>query len=260
MANRPLDGIGVLVTRPREQAQRLADLVAAAGGVPVLFPALEIQPARDSAALDEIIDHLDEFRWAVFISPTAVDKAINLVRSRRTWPENLSVAAVGKGSARTLGQFGFDRILTPQHGADSEALLDLPEMNAIAGAKLVIFRGEGGRELLGRTLTERGATVTVAECYRRGAPNPDVTPLLQRWARGEVDAVTVTSREALHNLFDLLGKLGQQWLKKTPLFTLHERIATAARVLGVSRVFVAGPDDEALVRGLIDWFKPRNPG
>lgn len=254
MARHPLAGIGVLVTRPREQAQRLAGLVAQAGGVPVLFPALEIQPPGDTGALNQLIDRLDEFQWAVFISPTAVDKAMNLVRARRPWPEQLRIAAVGKGSARALRQFGFQHVLVPERGADSEALLELPEMKAVAGSKLVIFRGEGGRELLGKTLAERGAAVTFAECYRRSAPNLDVAPLLQCWARGGVGAVTVTSRETLHNLFDLVGKLGQQWLRKTPLFTIHERIAAAARELGVSQAIVAGPDDEALVQGLIDWF------
>lgn len=255
MAGQPLAGIGVLVTRPREQAQRLADLVTLAGGMPVLFPALEIQPAGDTDALNRLIDHLDEFHWAIFTSPTAVDKAMNLVRARRPWPQSVNIAAVGKGSARALRQFGFRSVLAPEGGADSEALLSLPELNAVAGLKIAIFRGEGGRELLGKTLAGRGADVTFAECYRRATPNNNVAPLLQRWARGEVGAVTVTSREALHNLFDLLGKLGQQWLKTTPLFTIHERIAAAARELGVSQAIVAGPDDEALVKGLIDWFE-----
>lgn len=257
MAEKPLAGIGVLVTRPKEQAQRLAELVTQAGGVPVMLPALEIQPTGDADALNRLIDHLDQFHWAIFISPTAVEQAMNRVRARRPWPDSIKTAAVGKGSARALRQFGLQHILAPAERADSEALLALPEMKAVEGKKIVIFRGEGGRELLGKTLAERGAEVSIAECYRRAHPNEDVAPVLQRWGRGEVKAVTVTSRESLHNLFDLLGKLGQQWLKATPLFVIHERIAVAARELGVSQAIVAGPDDEALVEGLIDWFKSR---
>lgn len=257
MAGKPLGGIGVLVTRPREQAQHLATLISQAGGVPVLFPALEIQPVGETDALNRLIDRLDQFHWAIFISPTAVEQAMNRVRARRPWPDTLNIAAVGKGSARTLRQFGFQHILAPEGKADSEALLALPEMDNVAGLKVVIFRGEGGRELLGKTLADRGAEISFAECYRRALPNNEVVPVLQRWARGEVGAVTVTSRETLHNLFDLLGKLGQQWLKTTPLFVIHERIAAAAGELGVSQAIVAGPDDEALVEGLIDWFKDR---
>ena len=67
--------------------------------------------------------------------------------------------------------------------------------------------------------------------------------------------VTVTSAEALHNLFDLAGKLGQQWLKKTPVFAPHERIAETAREMGLQQVFVTAVGDEAIVAGMVAWRK-----
>lgn len=255
MANNSLAGIGVLVTRPKEQAGHLAELIEGAGGRAILFPALEIQPVAESAALTKLIDRLDEFDWAIFVSPTAVDKAMNLIRSRRALPPSLKIAAVGKGSARALKQFGIQNILTPSQGSDSSSLLQEPLLQHVAQQKIVIFRGEGGREELGNILRERGAEVLLGECYRRTRPDANVTPLLQSWARGEIDAVTVTSREALHNLFDLLGKLGQQWLKSTPLFTIHERIGAAAKELGVTQVQVAETGDAGLVNSLIHWFE-----
>jgi uroporphyrinogen-III synthase len=255
MVSQPLTGIGVLVTRPREQAGHLAELIEQAGGRPVLFPTLEIQPVAETSALIGLIDRLEEFDWAIFISPTAVEKAMNLIRTRRSLPSALKVAAVGKGSARALRQFGVRDILMPTHGADSGALLEEPPLRDVAKQKIVIFRGEGGREQLAKTLSARGADVFYGECYRRSRPSADVTPLLQQWARGEIHAVTLTSSEALHNLFDLLGKLGQQWLKTTPVFALHERIGAAARELGIAQVQVAGPDDEALVTSLNRWFE-----
>ncbi len=255
MANQPLAGIGILVTRPKEQAGRLSKLIEDAGGRAILFPALEIQPVAETAALTELIDRLEEFDWAIFVSPTAVDKAMNLIRSRRSLPPGLKIAAVGKSSARALKQFGIQNVLAPSHGSDSAALLQEPVLERVAHQKIVIFRGEGGREELGETLRTRGAEVFLGECYRRACPDANVTPLLQSWARGEIDAVTVTSREALHNLFDLLGKLGQQWLKSTPLFTIHARIGAAAKELGVSQVHVTETGDAGLVNSLILWFE-----
>jgi uroporphyrinogen-III synthase len=99
--------------------------------------------------------------------------------------------------------------------------------------------------------------VEYAECYRRGKPALDAAPLLHRWARGEVQVVTVTSGESLHNLFELLGKLGQQWLKKTPLFVPHARIAETARSLGLEQVVVTAAGDEGLLTDLIAWQKNR---
>lgn len=248
-----LSGLGILVTRPAHQAEHLAGLIRAAGGTPILFPVMEIVDMPDVRPLLALIDRLDEFDLAIFISPNAVTKAMNLIRARRLLPAGLRVAAVGKGGRKALGQFGVDNVLVPAQRFDSEGLLALPEFQAVAGKRIVIFRGDGGRELLAEALARRGAHVEYAECYRREKPQADSAQLLHRWARNEVNAITVTSAEMLHNLFDLVGKLGQQWLKTTPLFVPHERIAEAARGMGLSQVTVTPPGDEGLVEGLLAW-------
>lgn len=253
-ATGPLDGVGVLITRPRERAGRLAGLVEAAGGLPVIFPAIEILPPSDRATLDALLQRLEDFDWAIFISPTAVDRALAFIPDHRL-PAGLHIAAVGKGSARALAQHGITGVLEPSDGADSEALLSLPAFARLDGQRVVIFRGEGGRELLGTTLLQRGAQVSYAECYWRGRPSGDVAPLLRLWHDGGVAAVTITSREALRNLADCLGAAGQGVLRHTPLFVLHERIAESAREMGITHITVAGPDDAALANAIVQWFE-----
>jgi uroporphyrinogen-III synthase len=240
----------------------MAALIREAGGVPIVCPVMEIRDVADLAPLAALIDRLDEFDLAIFISPNAVQKAMNLIRARRPLPERLRVAAVGKGSARELRKFGLADVLVPASRFDSEALLDLPPLTDVAGKHIVIFRGEGGRELLGDTLVARGARIEYAECYRRARPQGHAGTLLRAWARNELAAVTVTSSESLHNLYDMVGKLGQQWLKKTPLFVSHPRIADAARHLGVNDVVVAAePGDEGMMRTVVAWFGGRRgPG
>ena len=256
-AGLPLAGLGILVTRPAHQAGHLAQLIRDAGGEPILFPAMEITDLPDVRPLNALIDRLHEFDFAIFISPNAVAKAMNLIRARRELPPALRIAAVGKGSRKTLAQFGVEQVLAPMERFDSEGLLALPEFQAVAGKRIVIFRGDGGRELLAEELMRRGAQVEYAECYRREKPRADSAQLLHRWARNEVGAVTVTSVEVLHNLFDLVGKLGQQWLKTTPLFVPHERIAEAARGMGLTLVYVTSPGAEGLVAGLVAWQSAR---
>ena len=252
-----LAGRGIVVTRPRELAQPLAALIAAAGGEPLVFPAVEIEDLPDLRPILALVDRLDEFDLAVFISPSAVHKALNLVRSRRgarPWPARLRVAAVGRGSRRELERQGFEHVIAPSAHADSEALLALPELAQVEGKRVVIFRGDGGRELLGDTLAERGAQVEYAECYRRTRPRADSAPLLAAWARGSVHAVAVSSAQGLANLFEMLGKLGQQWLRTTPVFVPHHRVAEAARQLGVRTVVVAGPGDSEVRDALVAYF------
>lgn len=257
MGREPLAGRRIVVTRPRQQAAGLAALIREAGGEPLVFPAIEIQDLADSGPILELIGRLEQFHLAIFISPNAVNRALNLVRLHRpgrTWPAQLRIAALGRGSRRALEQHGFCGVLAPQAHADSEALLALAELADLAGKRVVIFRGEGGRELLGDALAARGARVEYAECYRRTRPVGGSAKLLTAWARGAVDAVTVSSSEGLANLFEMLGKLGQQWLQKTPLFVPHPRVADEARRLGVRKAIVAGPGDAEMLERLVAYF------
>jgi uroporphyrinogen-III synthase len=254
MSSRGLAGRRVVLTRPAGQAGRLAGLIRAAGAEPVLFPTLEILEAADLRPLLALVDRLEAFDLAVFISANAVERGLALVRSRRRWPAGLRVATVGRASAQALNGHGFDAVIVPPQGSDSEALLALPEMLDVAGKRVVIFRGEGGRELLAETLAARGAVVEYAECYRRIRPDADAHALLELWRRHELDAFTVTSGEALANLAAMLGETGAQCLKTTPLFVPHQRIAAAARALGVDTVVPTAPGDEGLVAGLCDFF------
>ena len=254
MNPRGLAGRRVVLTRPAGQAAQLAALIRAAGGEPLLFPALAILEAVPTQPLVALIDRLDAFDLAVFVSANAVDKGLAMVRSRRNWPTGLRVATLGRGSERALQRHGFEAIIVPAQGFDSEALLDLPELKEVAGKRVLIFRGEGGRELLAATLAARGAAVEYAECYRRGRPEADAAPLIALWERRELDAITVTSSEALANLGEMLGEPGRQCLQATPLFVPHQRIAAAARGLGIETVVLTGLGDESLVAGLASFF------
>jgi uroporphyrinogen-III synthase len=251
---RPLNGRGIVITRPAGQTLQLTRLIHAAGGNPVLFPVLEIIDVSDLQPLQALIDRLEEFDMAIFISPSAVNKAMNLITARRSLPDSLRIAAIGRGSTRELKHFGVSEVIAPTRKFDSEALLGLPELANVAGKRVVIFRGDGGRELLGDTLVARGAVLEYAECYRRGKPNIDAAPLLKAWARNELHAIVVSSSEGLRNLFDMVGKLGQAWLRKTPLFVTHAQIAATARELGLAVIVEAGPGDEELAAGMAQYF------
>ncbi len=250
----PLAGRGIVVTRPAHQAAPLAAMIRAAGGKPIVFPVLEILDTADMQPLIEVIDRLDAYSLAIFISPNAVVRAMNQIVARRAWPAGLRAAAVGKGSVKELKRFGIADVIAPLRVFDSERLLELPQLQAVAGQRVVIFRGDGGRELLGDTLTARGAQVEYVECYRRARPRVDAAPLLKAWARNEVHAVIVTSSAGLRNLFEMVGKLGQSWLRRTPVLAPHPRIAAAARELGCIHVVETAPGDDGLIAALRQQF------
>ena len=253
-----LAGINVLVTRPRHQAEELSEKIRAEGGNPVMFPALEIRDVEDPQPLLNLIDRLQEFDLAVFVSANAVSKAMSRIVAKRApqaLPRALKIAAVGQGTAKALKSFGVETVIAPTARFDSEALLDMAELQQVDGKHIVIFRGEGGRELLGETLKKRGAILEYVSCYRRARPDADIAQSLRTWGEMKIDGITITSSEGLRNLFEMAGECGKAWLMGTPLFVPHERIAQAARKLGVAHVILTGMGDEGLLQGLLAYFR-----
>jgi uroporphyrinogen-III synthase len=254
-SNGPLAGKTIVVTRPARQAERLAKLIRAAGGEAILYPVIEIRDVDDPARLNGLIDRLDEFDLAVFISPNAAGKAIGLIEARRALPATLAVAAVGPGTAKELAGLGIANVVAPGGRGDSEALLALPQLAQPRGKRVIVFRGDGGRELLADELTARGALIEYATCYRRVRPDLDPAPLFAAWASRRLNAVTVTSSEGLRNLCEMVGAAGRALLAQTPLFVTHPRIGQTAREVGLSDVIVATePGDEGLVAALVGHF------
>jgi uroporphyrinogen-III synthase len=251
---RPLDGRRILITRPRDQAEPLANVVREQGGEAILFPAIEITDVVDRTRLNGLIDSIDTFDSAIFISPNAARRGMQAVRARRELPPNLQMIAIGMGTARELERQGVVSVIVPPGRFDSETLLTLPELADVANRRIVIFRGEGGRALLGETLAARGASVEYAECYVRGEPTGDVKPLLQAWSSGAIHGVVVTSSEGLRNLHESLGSEGRGYLECTALFVPHERIAATARTLGLNSIIVTPPGDEGIARALTEYF------
>jgi uroporphyrinogen-III synthase len=228
-----LAGRAILVTRPAGLAAGLAALVERAGGRAILFPAIEIVPLPRSKPVQR-------YDIVIFVSPSAIE------HGARWLGAGAKTFAVGAGTA----QRGGKDIIFPASGADSESLLALPELAEVRGRRILIVRGEGGRGLLAETLSQRGASVEYAECYRRVLPRADAAPLLATW----VDAAPVSSSEALENLFVLLGEEGGRRLRETPLFVPHPRVAERAARAGVREVLVAGPSDDQMIERLVAFF------
>lgn len=245
----PLQGLRILVTRPARQAGPLCDLIRAAGGEPVRLPALAIEPPRDPASAGRIVARLTDFDLAIFISPNAAEQGLALIREHGGLPPSLRVAALGERTAGVLVQSGAHVHITAPPPFNSEALLTRPEFQSLAGRRVVIFRGEGGREHLAKALRARGATVIYAEVYRRVAPDADLGAVVG--GPDEINLVVVTSADALDNLLAMAEACGRRgWLLSQRLAVISERLARRAVELGFEQPALVAP--QAADRGLID--------
>jgi uroporphyrinogen-III synthase len=249
-----LTGRNIVITRPLGQANRLSSLIQEAGGNVHLFALLEIVPLTDYQKFDEKITQLNQVDWAIFISSNAVQNSLpRVIEKLGTVPGKLKFAAIGPKTAADLAEFGIQNTLTPQDRFDSEALLALPEMQQVKNQKVLIFRGIGGREVLAETLKQRGAIVEFAESYQRINPQKDLNTLEELTKQHKLDAIVVTSSEAMRYLLDM-GK-DATWLKNIKLCVNHARIAEEADALGF-RAFVAETSgDEAMLNCLANALK-----
>ncbi|HEX4882625.1 MAG TPA: uroporphyrinogen-III synthase [Casimicrobiaceae bacterium] len=239
-----------MVTRPARQAAAFAQKIAALGGDPIVFPAIVILPPDDRAALERAHAALARYDLAFFVSANAAEYGVPPF----AWPSALPAFAPGPGTAEALAACGVPGVRVPATTQDSEGLLALPALADVRGKRAVIFRGDGGRELLADTLRQRGASVDCVTCYRRAAPASGAQGLVDALSHRRAHAITVTSSEGLDNLWHALGDTGRPLAQRLPWFAPHPRIAARGRALGLTMCETA-PGDAGLIAGLLDWAR-----
>ena len=247
-----LKQVRILVTRPVHQAENLCRLIHENNGIPIRLPTLEIVPLILES--DEIELPLTQADWFIFTSTNAVCCYCSQLDDAKMHDlKTKSCLAIGKATAQALITVGLNVDLIPQHGYNSEALLELAELQNVVQQNIVIIRGENGRETLAEILKQRGANVSYQNVYKREIPQIDCTEVLQQ----RLDFITITSGEAIQNLVKMLPETQHDLLKKIPLIVVSERIQTIAKNLGFETIALAQmPSDDAIlntITTIINW-------
>lgn len=203
--------MSILVTRPSPAGEELVSRLRTLGQVAWHFPLIEFSPGQQLPQLADQLAALGESDLLFALSQHAVAFAQSQLHQQdRKWPRLPDYFAIGRTTALALHTVSGQKILYPQDREISEVLLQLPELQNIAGKRALILRGNGGRELIGDTLTARGAEVTFCECYQRCAIHYDGAEEAMRWQAREVTMVVVTSGEMLQQLWSLIP----QWYRE----------------------------------------------
>lgn len=242
----------VLVTRPARQAADWVTRLRAAGIDAAALPLIAIDAAPDPAALRSAWEQLRQMRLAVFVSPNAAECFFSARPPAVSWPAGTRAAAVGPGTSRVLRALGVAaaQIVEPANTApqfDSEALWEQLRGTDWRGAKVLIVRGDGGREWLAQTLRAQGADVSHVCAYRRSAPcleNAQRDLLAAALLEPQRHLWFFSSSEAIANLETIAGP-GADWSHARALAT-HPRIAESAQRLGFERVAQAHPAFDAV--------------
>ncbi len=251
---RDLRGLGILVTRPEAQAEPLCRLLEARGAVAHRLPALRIEPLEEPAVAAASADALVDADLIIFVSANAVRHgAAVLARTR-----GLSLAAIGPATARSLNEAGQPVSVLPAGGFDSERLLADPALQRPAGRRIVLVKGEGGRDHLERELAARGASgpTSAVNGRRPATPGPErLRAVRELFEAGAVGVVTATSLEIATALLGMAdaGLRGR-------FETAHWLVPGARVAAGLARLGLGAPvlqaasaEDQDLVDALLAW-------
>ena len=267
----------IVITRPSGQARQLIEVLTQAiekSGVAkrtfpeiLSLPLLTIVPKDNLALADHIASALKDADLAIFVSPNAIESVMRLLeRDWQDFSKKIIPIGVMGGSSKLALQnhgIGFEDTPTPiviptsnEHW-DSEGLWQ--ELQGLkwdwTNKKIVIFKGEGGRDWLADTLNKAGATIETISTYTRIPLDVD-NPAWQ--AIGEMDFSKslwlLTSSEAVRYLGDIATDQFAQTLGSASALCPHHNIADAAELIGFGEVFTTEPGDEALIKATLAWL------
>lgn len=238
----PLHDKRIVITRAQDQANELAEKIRAQGGVPIEFPAIEFAPLEDYSALDDVLRRIQEFDWVVFTSANGVRAVAERLRVLETTPaifDNLRVAAIGPGTARTLEQINVSADFIPTKFLGEQVGRELP---VIKGERVLLLRADIASDVLADVLQTRGANVLDVDAYRTVMPEAHSLNL------NDVDAVTFTSSSTVRNFIAMLDNDARVTLHTRDIFCIGPVTADTARELGL-RTSAVG--DEHTLDGLV---------
>ncbi len=248
----------VVITRPLAQAKLLAERVAALSRDVVVLPLLEIYPLADQTSFHDALRDLSAYEMVVFVSANAIDACFAQLS---TWPIQVAIAIMGEGSRVALAAHGINEsnatifIPSDPERTDSETLLEILDLNILCGKRVLIIRGETGREFLADALQSAGVQVIQVAGYRRVAPVLD--HILYAKLHGLLDRRSdwiVTSSEALGILMSMVTQIdnvhGVAKMQQQHVIVPHARIAETAKMLGFQKITLTGSGDERLLAAL----------
>jgi uroporphyrinogen-III synthase len=239
----------LLLTRPEAESRALAEALAGYGHYCSLLPMLTIEPLSPLPARP--LGWLEGFSAVIVVSKPAAQLCLRALSPDPEAP-GPRWFAVGAATAAILRAHGLN-VSYPMQGDDSEALWRLPELAAVLatpGARVLIVRGEGGREWLAEQLTAQGADVHYLELYRRAVPNYSSSLIAERLQAERLNAVVVSSGQGLEHLHYLAGDAWSM-IAALPLFVPSARVASLAQALGsLDPINCQGAGSAALVAAL----------
>ena len=241
----------ILVTRPQRHQQPLIDALQQQGWFAMGQPLLDICANPNIEQLAQTTHSLLQFEIIIAISDNAVRYTNTwLTQHQLNWPTQARYFAVGKNTADCWQQCANVTARYPE-SADSEGLIAMAELQAVNNTKILILKGNEGRDLIATSLRQRGADITEISTYQRQPIPLNQHETLTKWQQNHINSVIITSGEILSALINVVPNSGRNWLFKLHLIVISQRIAELAKAAGFTNIWIAqGASQSALIQCL----------
>lgn len=245
----------LLLTRPAEDCAALAQTLAAQGVVSHCMPLLAIEALDETPEQRSAFADLQRYCAVIVVSKPAARIGLQLLAQHGAPTPDLPWFSVGAATAAVLAEQGLG-VHFPDLGDDSEALLALPALQQAIAApapRVLILRGEGGREFLAERLRNQGVSVDYLPLYRRVLPQYAPGELSRQVRAERLNGLVVSSGQGFEHLLQLAG---DDWpaLARLPLFVPSPRVAEQARAAGAQIVVDCRGASAAALQAALEQF------
>jgi uroporphyrinogen III methyltransferase/synthase len=260
--NRPLFGRRIVVTRSREQASELVDLLEERGAEAIQAPTIRIAPPEDADALNRACAEAGGYDWIVFTSVNAVESFMGRLVANGDVRDlkGVRLCAIGASTAQRAGAYGIRVDLTPDESRSEAIVETLAASVNLKGTKFLLPRADIAREILAEQLRDAGAIVTEVAAYRTmlagGGDRSGDQDIYRMLLDRQIDAVTFTSASTVKNFAKIFGEdQAADLLRATTVASIGPVTAEAAQQLGIATTVMPKkytiPD---LVDALVEHF------
>ena len=258
-ASKPLSGLRIAVTRPRDQAGAFADSLQRLGADVMIAPLIAIEDPVDPNALTEAARKAEAFDWIVFTSANAVERFWAALESLDAAPDlrGVAICAVGTATARALERQGAAVSLVPEEFIGERVVDALSRSGELRGRRILFARAEGARAVIADSLRELGAEVVEVVAYRTVVDYGSADALRAAILSGDVDVVTLTSSSAVNGLVEMIGAN----VGSVRIATIGPITSSTARAAGLPVHIEADPyTTDGLAAKIVEYYARRTRG
>jgi uroporphyrinogen-III synthase len=235
--DRPLAGVGVVVTRAGGYDEELTRLLRARGAIVLRWPTVEWAPPADAAPLEAALGRIGAFDWVVFTSPRAVEAVAGRLP---TWPDGVRLAAVGQATARAAALCDWPVTLVPRTQTAAALVAALAAEGLGPGSRILFPASEIARDTLPAGLEALGAEVARVTAYRTLPAEVDAAACAATLEAGRVAVVSFASPSAVEGLRAALGDaLFARLARDVALAAIGPTTAAALRAAGGATIIEA---------------------